>query len=139
MARFFRDFRVMCWAILFALLTTVWAVPMYCQSTPANPDSAEPKAAEPAPNANQSSQELKPPEAVQVEPSTPATPEELRRAEIEADTKKLFKLAADLRTEVAKTYKDSLSLSVIKKAEEVEKLAKSLKARMNKEAVAAKN
>jgi hypothetical protein len=39
---------------------------------------------------------------------------------------------------VAKTYKESLSLTVLKKAQEIEKLAKSLKAEMNQEAAAAK-
>jgi hypothetical protein len=43
-----------------------------------------------------------------------------------------------LRAEVAKTYKESLSLTVLKKAEEVEKLARSLKALMNQEAAAAR-
>lgn len=57
------------------------------------------------------------------------------QAQIEADTKRLLQLATELRAEVGRTYKESLSLAVIKKAEEVEKLATSLKNRMSKEAV----
>ena len=63
----------------------------------------------------------------------------MRQAQIEADTKKLFQLSAELRAEVGKTYKESLSLTVLKKAEQVEKLAKSLKVEMNQEAAASKH
>ncbi|MDE3105293.1 MAG: hypothetical protein KGK08_08975 [Acidobacteriota bacterium] len=60
----------------------------------------------------------------------PLSPEELQLA---ADVKRLYELAADLRQEVAKTNKDTLSLSVIHKSEEVEKLAKSIKERMHQQ------
>ncbi len=58
------------------------------------------------------------------------SPEEVRQAQILADTNKLYELAQELKAEVAKSNKDTLSLAVIKKAAEVEKLAKSLKERM---------
>jgi hypothetical protein len=58
-----------------------------------------------------------------------ATP---RQAQIIADTQKLVKLSEELKAEVAKSSKDTLSLTVIKKAEEVEKLAKTLKEELNK-------
>ena len=67
-----------------------------------------------------------------------APPEELRETPIEVDTRKLHLLAAELRVEVGKTYKESISVVALKKAAEVEKLAKSLKQEM-KEAAAAKN
>ena len=60
----------------------------------------------------------------------PMTPEEARQAQLVADTNKLLELSQELKAEVAKSKKDTLSLAVIKKAEEVEKLAKSLKERM---------
>ncbi len=63
----------------------------------------------------------------------PLTPEEARRAQLVADTNKLYQLAQELQAEVAKTNKDTLSLAVIKKAAEVEKLAKSLKERMKEQ------
>ncbi|HEX3471207.1 MAG TPA: hypothetical protein VHT28_08485 [Silvibacterium sp.] len=56
--------------------------------------------------------------------------DEARQAQLVADTDKLFQLAQELQTEVAKTGKDTLSIAVIKKAAEVEKLARSLKERM---------
>lgn len=55
-----------------------------------------------------------------------------RQAQIVADTQKLLKLSQELKAEVAKSNKDTLSLTVIKKAEEVEKLAKTLKDELNK-------
>jgi hypothetical protein len=122
--------------LLGALLSLAFAVPAFSQSKPADPASPEPKpqlspaAAEPNQTpAVDSNSEL---------PST-ATPDDIRMAEIEADTKKLYLLSAELRAEVAKTYRESLSITVLKKAEEIEKLARSLKARMNQEAAAAKN
>ena len=78
-------------------------------------------------------------EPAKAELSPPGTPEELRQAQIEADTKKLYQLSAELRAEVAKTYKESLSVTVLKKAQELEKLAKSLKAEMNQQVAAAKH
>jgi nitrate reductase cytochrome c-type subunit len=60
----------------------------------------------------------------------PMTPEEARQAQLVADTNKLLELSQELKAEVAKSSKDTLSLAVVKKAAEVEKLAKSLKERM---------
>ncbi len=54
------------------------------------------------------------------------------QAQIIADTQKLLKLSQELKAEVAKSNKDTLSLTVIKKAEEVEKLAKTLKDELSK-------
>jgi hypothetical protein len=67
-------------------------------------------------------------------PAPPATPPVTtpRQAQIIADTQKLVKLSEELKAEVAKSSKDTLSLTVIKKAEEVEKLAKTLKEELNK-------
>ena len=55
----------------------------------------------------------------------------------EASWRPKLTVSAELRAEVAKTYKESLSLTVLKKAQEIEKLARSLKVRMNQEAAAA--
>ena len=53
-----------------------------------------------------------------------------RQKQLEADTEKLYTLAQQLRDEVAKTNKDQLSVTVVKKSEEIEKLAKSVKEKM---------
>ena len=46
------------------------------------------------------------------------------------DTNKLLSLATELKTDVDKTDKNTLSVDVIKKADEIEKLARSVKDRM---------
>jgi hypothetical protein len=53
-----------------------------------------------------------------------------RKRQIAEDSAKLLKLATDLKAEVDKTTKDTLSLSVIRKAEEIEKLAHDVKEKM---------
>jgi hypothetical protein len=53
-----------------------------------------------------------------------------RKRQISDDTDKLIKLANDLKTEVDKTSKDTLSLNVIRKADEIERLAHNVKEKM---------
>ena len=50
-----------------------------------------------------------------------------RQKKLAADTDKLLALATDLKKEVDKTNKDILSVDVVKKADEIEKLARSMK------------
>jgi xanthosine utilization system XapX-like protein len=53
-----------------------------------------------------------------------------RQKQLVKDTDKLFALATELKDEVAKTNKDTLSVDVIKKADEIEKLARSVREKM---------
>jgi hypothetical protein len=53
-----------------------------------------------------------------------------RKKQIADDTTKLLKMAADLKEEVEKTSKDTLSLNVIRKADEIERLAHNVKEKM---------
>ncbi len=53
-----------------------------------------------------------------------------RQQQLVSDTAKLLDLATQLKDEVDKSNKDTLSLAVVKKAEEIEKLAKSVKEKM---------
>jgi hypothetical protein len=53
-----------------------------------------------------------------------------RKKQIVDDSTKLLKLATDLKAEVDKTDKDTLSLNVIRKAEEIEKLAHNVREKM---------
>jgi uncharacterized protein YlxW (UPF0749 family) len=53
-----------------------------------------------------------------------------RQKRLVADTDKLLALATELKQEVDKTNKDVLSVDVIKKADAIEKLARSVKERM---------
>jgi hypothetical protein len=53
-----------------------------------------------------------------------------RKKQIAEDSGRLLKLAADLKAEVDKISKDTLSLNVIRKADEIEKLAHNVKEKM---------
>ena len=53
-----------------------------------------------------------------------------RQKQLVADTERLLNLANELKTEVDKSNKDTLSLDVIKKADEIEKLAHTVKEKM---------
>jgi hypothetical protein len=53
-----------------------------------------------------------------------------RQKQLEKDTDKLLSLAKELKEEVDKSNADTLSVDVVKKAAEIEKLAKSVKDRM---------
>ena len=53
-----------------------------------------------------------------------------RQKQLEADTQKLLALANELKAEVEKSNKDTLSLDVVRKADEIEKLAKSVRDKM---------
>jgi len=55
---------------------------------------------------------------------------EERQAQLKRDTDRLLKLATELKTSVDKTDQNTLSLEVVKKAEEIEKLAHSVKEKM---------
>jgi hypothetical protein len=53
-----------------------------------------------------------------------------RQAALKADTDKLVQLAGELKQDVDKSSENVLSLEVLKKAEEIEKLAHSVKDKM---------
>ncbi len=56
-----------------------------------------------------------------------------RQEQIKRDTDKLFQLASELKTYVDKTNENILSLDVIKKADQIEKLAHNVKEKMRTE------
>lgn len=58
---------------------------------------------------------------------------EQRQADLKRDTEKLLKLSTELKEYVDKSNEHVLSLDVIKKAEEIEKLAHSVKTKMRGE------
>ena len=55
---------------------------------------------------------------------------EQRQAELKRDTAKLVQLSTELKEYVDKTDENVLSLDVVKKAEEIEKLAHSVRSKM---------
>ncbi|HZU23857.1 MAG TPA: hypothetical protein VE998_13580 [Terriglobales bacterium] len=58
-----------------------------------------------------------------------------RQEDLKRDTDRLFKLAGELKAEVDKTSENVLSLDVIKKADEIEKLARSVRDKMKAQAL----
>lgn len=56
-----------------------------------------------------------------------------RQAQLKRDTDKLLKLATELKEYVDKSNENTLSVNVVKKAEEIEKLARSVKDKMKGE------
>lgn len=76
---------------------------------------------QPAPNAGaQQAAEQAPAAPVHVDVQKPMSP---KQKQLTDDTAKLQVLANELKVEMDKSSKDTLSMTVIKKAEEVEKLA----------------
>lgn len=53
-----------------------------------------------------------------------------RKRQLDADSTQLLKLAAELKAEIDKTPQDMLSLSVVRKAEEIERLAHNVQTKM---------
>jgi hypothetical protein len=53
-----------------------------------------------------------------------------RQADLKSDTERLLKLSTELKEYVDKTSENMLSVDVVKKAEEIEKLARSVKDKM---------
>lgn len=62
--------------------------------------------------------------------SKPASPQTPQQKQLADDTAKLLTLANELKVELEKSGKDTLSLSVIKKAEQVGKLARKVRDEM---------
>jgi len=56
-----------------------------------------------------------------------------RQADLKKDTDKLFQLATELKEAVDKTTENTLSLEVIRKTDEIEKLAKEVRKKMKNE------
>jgi hypothetical protein len=63
-------------------------------------------------------------------PAPPAPPADPAQQQLEKDTAELLQLVQDLKAEVDKAGSDTLSLAALRKADAIQKLAKSLKDRM---------
>jgi hypothetical protein len=130
---------LLCAGILFAAPVTAYSQSSNSQapqtplpSPPPKPTGVSPPQAapvpeaKPAPDANGRA-ETRDNETKQ---QTSAATDAERKKQIADDSAKLLKLATDLKAEVDKTSKDTLSINVIRKADEIEKLAHSVKEKM---------
>jgi hypothetical protein len=106
---------------IFLLFLALLAIPAYAQVPTPRP-SARPEAGN-SPLDDNEAQE-------RVAHDMAKKQNEQREAAIKNDTAKLLKLATELQAYVDKSNENVLSLDVIKKAEEIEKLAHSVKDKM---------
>ena len=112
------------WFVL-ATVFVVGRIEPLCAQVTANPDlsKSDGSVSESAVTSHHGTQKA-------VDTSRPITEKEALDARILAGTQKLIQLAEELKAEVAKSNRDTLSLGVMKKASEVEKQAHSLKEQM---------
>jgi len=112
-------FSSLCWILLWFMITAT--SPLLAQGNntipyPPNPARQRPDAAEEA--------------RIRAEQEMAKKANVERQAELKRDTEKLLKLATELKDSVDKTNENTLSVDVMKKAEEIEKLAHSVKDKM---------
>ncbi len=108
------------WIVLTLVLASV-TIPLGAQAGAGAKPAAQPAMSASPSTGGQSTFDI---------PAHPLSGKEQREAQIAADTAKLYQLAQELKVELDKSTKDTLSLTVIKKAAEIEKLAHSLSERM---------
>ena len=107
--------RLSFFALIFAL---VFATPLFCQTdVPGDPQVR-----------NRPS-----PDEIRRETERMKAMNKDRAARIKRDTDKLLTLATELKEYVDKTNENVLSVDVIKKADEIDKLAKSIRERMKED------
>ena len=83
-------------------------------------------------SANPATPEQSPPSPVlgQMEKRQAREANKQRQTELKRDTDRLLQLATELKLEVDKSNENTLSLNVLKRAEEIEKLAHSVRQKM---------
>ena len=111
-------------AFLALVLTIEISAPSFCQApgqstTPRIPNPGQ----LPPPSSEDAARE-------RIEKEMAKKANEERQAQLKRDTERLLKLATELKTSVDKTDQNTLSIEVVKKAEEIEKLAHSVKEKM---------
>jgi hypothetical protein len=71
--------------------------------------------------------------------SSPATPEQAKQQQLEKDSTALLQLVQELKAEVEKAGSNTLSLAALRKADEIQRLARNLKERMKDQGQAFQN
>ncbi|HEX3155960.1 MAG TPA: hypothetical protein VHV32_15135 [Candidatus Angelobacter sp.] len=87
-------------------------------------------AATPAPSANPQVETRQDPSQKEMQDRMAREANKKRQQDIRNDTDKLFQLATELKAAVDKSNENLLSLEVVRKADDVEKLAKKVKEKM---------
>jgi hypothetical protein len=71
--------------------------------------------------------------------TSPATPEQAEQQQLERDSATLLQLVQELKVEVEKAGSNTLSLAALRKADEIQRLAKNLKEKMKERGQIAQN
>jgi len=118
------------WCLAACPIAVLCAATLPCaaQTSPNPCRSIHPPVPTAAPDANQQMEMRE--QQQQTKKAGFAAANKERKKQIGDDSARLLKLAAELKTEVDKTTKDTLSLDVIRKADEIERLAHSVKEKM---------
>ncbi len=109
-------------SLLFVTLVMVLGAPRVWAQLPQPADSSQQPGVEPQLNAD--------PMTRKIQRDMQKQRNVQRQQEIKRDTDKLLELATQLKQYVDKTNENIISLDVIRKADEIEKLAKSVKEKM---------
>ena len=107
----------------------VFVVGVLCSSG-ALAQSMDPQSPDASMSGNLHQQEKEDPFTLQQKKDMAKKRNEARQQDIKKDTDKLLELANELKQYVDKTNENIISVDVIKKAEQIEKLAKSVKEKM---------
>ncbi len=125
----------------------LWIPALLAALTMANGGAAPGHAQSPAPPASASDKAASPKAGAQTKPQAPAQPVkpktagatastdantvlEQRRQQINNECTDLLKMATSLKAQVDKTTKDELSVAVVRQADQIEKLARTVKDEM---------
>jgi hypothetical protein len=108
------------------LIFVIFALP----GTAVQSQSGLPQLGQPGPRTSQGNDTSIPPD---MRKNMEKKANQQRQAELKRDTERLVKLSTELKQYVDKTNENILSLDVIKKADEIEKLAHSVKTKMRGE------
>ncbi len=120
-----------CAGLVFAAVITCFAQDRHPAAAAAGGTGAAPQAPVTA------ARDAKPQSAEMAKPSNPqsaASADDERKKQISDQSTQLLAMAVALKAEVDKTNKDTLSLNVIRKADAIEKLAKTVKDKMKQSA-----
>jgi hypothetical protein len=110
--------RLLSWMVLWFVVTAT--LPSMTQSS-TQPFPQNPSQQKPGPEGEA---------RIRIEKEMAKQANQARQADLKRDTEKLFKLATELKEYVDKTNENTLSVDVVKKAEEIEKLAHSVRDKM---------
>jgi hypothetical protein len=122
----FNSFASFVLAILLSLITDGLSAPSFCQ----NPTQSPAQNPRTIPSLGSAADEHEDEVRAKIEKDMAKKANRERQVQLQRDTESLLKLATELKQYVDKSNEHTLSLDVVKKAEEIEKLAHSVKEKM---------